>query len=102
MNDGGRGCGRERTWPVGSKPSGNSPHGLADMAGNVWEWVADGYTSSYAELAHDGRAQFPAGAEQRVARGGSWINRARHIRVRNRGHFSPAKRSDAIGFRCAR
>ncbi|NTV38152.1 MAG: formylglycine-generating enzyme family protein, partial [Anaerolineales bacterium] len=35
------------TAPVGSFLAGASPYGALDMAGNVWEWVADWYDADY-------------------------------------------------------
>jgi formylglycine-generating enzyme required for sulfatase activity len=37
-----RGCGKGSSWPVCSKPAGNSVSGLCDMAGNGWEWTTGG------------------------------------------------------------
>ncbi|MDE3019958.1 MAG: SUMF1/EgtB/PvdO family nonheme iron enzyme, partial [Nitrospirota bacterium] len=42
-----RWTGYDTLAPVGSFKSGNSPYGIADMAGNVWEWVADWYAADY-------------------------------------------------------
>ena len=39
--------GYAQTAPVGSFPSGASPYAALDMAGNVWEWVADWYNFFY-------------------------------------------------------
>ena len=35
------------TSPVGTYPKGASYYGAMDMAGNVWEWIADRYDASY-------------------------------------------------------
>ncbi|MBN1782368.1 SUMF1/EgtB/PvdO family nonheme iron enzyme [bacterium] len=90
------------TTPVGNYPSGKSPDGCEDMAGNVYEWCYDWYDSSYPEEAQID----PTGPEhgvQRVIRGGyfddPWANTLRTISRNNQWEGSMASQ---IGFRVAR
>jgi formylglycine-generating enzyme required for sulfatase activity len=102
MADGGNGCGKKRTWPVCSKPAGNTPQGLCDMSGNVFEWVSDWYAESY----RGAGSKNPKGVshgEYRVFRGGSWNVSGNYLRAADRsGRDSPVSRSVILGFRCAR
>jgi formylglycine-generating enzyme required for sulfatase activity len=52
----------ERTSPVGAFPPNG--FGLYDMAGNVWEWTADHFTSD-----HESREERPCCGNQTVAAG---------------------------------
>jgi formylglycine-generating enzyme required for sulfatase activity len=96
-----RGCGQDRTWEVGSHPRGKSLYGAHDMAGNVWEWVADWYSpTAYA----DAPAANPRGPERgrlRVHRGGAWFNTGASLRAAMR-NAEPPQSGGYIGFRCAR
>ncbi|MBI5243264.1 MAG: SUMF1/EgtB/PvdO family nonheme iron enzyme [Elusimicrobia bacterium] len=97
-----RGCNRENTWPVCSKPDGNTEQGLCDMSGNVWEWVQDWYHDSYNGAPSDAGAwERPAG-ERRVLKGGSWDRRARRACGAARLDELPTLRLPNIGFRPAR
>ncbi|MFH1176190.1 MAG: SUMF1/EgtB/PvdO family nonheme iron enzyme, partial [Acidobacteriota bacterium] len=103
MNEGGLGCGKETTWPVCSKPSGNTEQGACDLAGNVWEWVADWYDDGYYRKSSKKDPKGPAGGSSRVDRGGGWSDGdAGYLRASNRGRVGPGGRLVDLGFRCAR
>lgn len=87
MDNGTDGCGKDRTWPVCSKPRGNSVSGLCDMSGNVWEWTSSLYES---------------GLSNRVLRGGGWGSGARYVRASYRYGDTPDNTSYYGGFRCSR
>ena len=89
------------TAPVGSYPGGASPYGVLDMAGNVWEWVADWYDRDYYDGSPERNPQGPSSGEQRVLRDGSWFNSGRFVRAADRS-YSGSSPDDYIGFRCAR
>ena len=89
------------TTPVGSLPTGASPYGAMDMAGNVWEWTASLY-KPYPYDPHDGREDLN-GRGSRVERGGSWYHPPRQARTTRRtaaGHIY--RRISDLGFRCAK
>jgi formylglycine-generating enzyme required for sulfatase activity len=91
---------RTGTTPVRSYPPNG--YGLYDMAGNVWEWVADRYEAKY--YAHS-PLNNPRGPEQgtvRVLRGGAWLLFPQFCRVAYRFRNSPDFRFNLIGFRLAR
>ncbi len=94
--------GFEGTSPVGSFPRGASPHGAYDMAGNVWEWVADWHDPEYYSESPETDPPGPPRGTYRVLRGGSWSVPADWVRSTIRMRAYPTKSSDQVGFRCVR
>jgi formylglycine-generating enzyme required for sulfatase activity len=77
--------------------------GLYDMAGNVWEWVADVWHASYDGAPADGSAWVkPGDTALRVVKGGSSFDPAASLRVSVVGKSSSESRLENIGFRCLR
>jgi formylglycine-generating enzyme required for sulfatase activity len=85
---------------VGHTPSGVSPFGVHDLAGNVWEWCLDTWTG-YAELADlvDPCHQGDTRSGSCVVRGGSWSLRAALLRSAYRLGLRPQVRILDLGFR---
>jgi formylglycine-generating enzyme required for sulfatase activity len=81
-----RNPGLDGTCAVGSFPAGDSPIGIHDLAGNVWEWTASKYDT-----------------EERVIRGGSWMLRdTSAVKASFRYGYAPAVQDSDLGFRCVR
>ena len=88
--------------PVGSYPTGASPYGALDMAGNVSEWVTDWYGQTYYAESPASNPPGPATGTFRVARGGSWYDFSSYLRTTSRKPIDPALHNYGLGFRCAR
>ena len=88
------------TTAVGSNPEGASWCGAEDMAGNVWEWVADWYDDYPSEAQTNPTGPATGGAK--VLRGGSFGYGWSYVRaaLRYLCHF-PGSRLSYVGFRCA-
>ena len=96
-----RGCdGIDFTSPVDAFPQGASWVGALDLAGNVWDWVADWGVSPYS----DDFQVNPAGPESgtgKIVRGGSWDTYDWGVLTTIREGYPQTTQSPDIGFRCA-
>ncbi len=73
-----------KTTPVGQySPQGDSPYGVVDMAGNVYEWTDDGSQVTTMGI-----------------RGGCWLDGREQAQTFYVRRHTPRRKNDFIGFRC--
>ena len=80
--------------PGGSFPKGASPYGCHDMAGNVWEWVSDGWLDK-------NPFEEPSGEGRGIIRGGAYSYSSRQARASYQGVEALGATCHDVGFRCA-
>lgn len=90
---------KKATTPNGAySPGGDSPYGVADMAGNVWEW-----TSSFLHpYPYNGTSEHDSKNNKCIVRGGAWYYSHKLARCAARENVLPDYVSPALGFRLAR
>ncbi|MBQ7727980.1 MAG: SUMF1/EgtB/PvdO family nonheme iron enzyme [Clostridia bacterium] len=86
------------TSPVGTYPANG--YGLFDMAGNVYEWVADWFFS-YADTVHDTSSFNDGWGGSKVCRGGCYHSPAKDLRIARRRQILGGGANASVGFRCA-
>ena len=81
---------------------GMSPYGAMDMAGNLWEWVADCYHADYTGAPSGGQPWSTDCSAGRIRRGGGVLSGTSACRCSNRGQGAGDSALKQTGIRCCR
>ena len=91
----------KRTADVTLHPDGRSLYGALDLAGNVYEWVADWYDPMYYMSSPPGDPQGPDAGRARVIRSSGFRSSDNQSLSYARSYSSPNDHRPDLGFRCA-
>ncbi|MGH7146670.1 MAG: formylglycine-generating enzyme family protein, partial [Nitrospiraceae bacterium] len=93
--------GTETVSPIGTREQGQSPYGVHDLAGNLYEWVTDWYDDAFYTTRPVINPRGPAEGTAKVQRGGAYINHPYRLRSTFRTKGDPTEHDPHVGFRCA-
>ena len=93
--------GAETVSPIGNRDLGRSPYGIHDLAGNLYEWVADWYDETIYTTQPTINPRGPVEGTTKGQRGGSYINSPYRLRTSFRTKSDPTEHDPHVGFRCA-
>lgn len=89
-----------KTSSVIEYPQGASPYDVLDMAGNVFEWVADWYQVDYYDQSPFENPLGPEFGEVRSVRGSSFETGSEQVSSALRFFLNPEEHRADLGFRC--
>lgn len=89
------------TRSVYELPSGDSPYGCRQMAGNVHEWCRDSYHYDTPIQRREANLVELRPSPRRVLKGGAWTTGAGRLRVAARWSAPPGLRDNVVGIRLA-
>jgi len=93
--------GPETVSVIGNHHMGQSPYGVQDLAGNLYEWVMDWYADNFYTNSPAVNPRGPAEGTAKVQRGGSYVNTPYRLRSSFRTKGDPTEQDPNVGFRCA-
>ncbi len=93
--------GAETVSVIGNHHMGQSPYGVQDLAGNLYEWVMDWYADNFYSNSPAINPRGPGEGTAKVQRGGSYINTPYRLRSSFRTKGDPTEQDPNVGFRCA-
>ncbi len=89
------------TTPVDEFPEGRSEYGVWDLCGNAYEWCHDFYDEEYYKNSPTTNPKGPEGGQERVVRGGCYMESRAGLRATHREGVVEVTTRDTIGFRIA-